>query len=203
MEKIMEPASWFATLFYKPAWFAQAMVYTLPWMISTRYSVTTPRALKFVQTLRTSPPPFPTDNLKVGAAGFCWGGKHTVILAQDAPSSRVHRHESQINSAKLEPLLDCAFTAHPSFINVPGDIQAVTIPLSVAIGQEDMAMKAPHIQDMKRILEAEKLVDHEVNIIPGAKHGFAVRTRPDDSHEMECAERAEVQAVEWFTKWFA
>ena len=126
-----------------------------------------------------------------------------MLLSQDDPSSRVHRHESQINSATLEPLIDCAFTAHPSYIDVPNDIEAITIPISVAVGNEDMTMKAPLIQQMKEILEVKKRGDHEVNILPGAKHGFAVRTHPDDEHEMECAEKAEVQAIEWFTRWFA
>jgi len=56
---------------------------------------------------------------------------------------------------------------------------------------------------MKEILEVKKKGDHEVNIIPGAKHGFAVRTHPDDKHQMECADKAEKQAVEWFGRWFA
>lgn len=66
-------------------------------------------------------------------------------------------------------------------------------------------MKAPLIAQMKDILEekARKVDQFEVNIIPGAKHGFAVRTRPEDKHQMECAERAEEQAVAWFARWFA
>lgn len=66
-----------------------------------------------------------------------------------------------------------------------------------------MAMKGPQIQEMKDILEVKKKGDHEVNIIEGAKHGFAVRTHPDDKHQMECADKAERQAVEWFGRWFA
>jgi dienelactone hydrolase len=126
-----------------------------------------------------------------------------MFLAHDTPSSRVHRHSSQKSSSTLEPLIDCAFTAHPSSIVVPGDVAAITIPTSVAVGEEDMAMKGPQIQQMKEILEVKKKGDHEVNIIPGAKHGFAVRTHPDDKHEMECADKAERQAVEWFGRWFA
>lgn len=202
IDKIMEPASWFATFFYKPIYVLQAMIIAIPWKIKTRISVTKASVFSFIQALRTSPPPFPTNNLKIAAAGFCWGGKHTILLAQDAPSSRVHRHESQINSATLEPLIDCAFTAHPSYIDVPNDIEAITIPISVAVGDEDAAMKASLIKQMKEILEAKKKGDHEINIIPGAKHGFAVRTHPDDKHEMECAEKAEAQAIEWFTRWF-
>ena len=126
-----------------------------------------------------------------------------MLLAHDTPSSRIQRHSSQLNSTSLSPLIDCAFTAHPSNIDVPADVDAITVPTSVAIGENDMAMKAPLIQQMKKILEVKKKGDHEVVIIEGAKHGFSVRTHPDDKHEMECAEKAEVQAVEWFTRWFA
>jgi dienelactone hydrolase len=202
MDKIIKPASWFETFVYKPLYVLRTLVMAIPWMIKTRFSVTKPRVFSFVQTLRTSPPPFPTKNLKIGAAGFCWGGKHVFLLAADTPSSRVHRHESQINSAALEPLIDCAFTAHPSYINVPADVEALAIPTSVAIGDKDMAMKPPLIQQMKEILEVKKKGDHEVNILPGAEHGFAVRTHPEDKHQMDCAEKAEDQAISWFTRWF-
>jgi dienelactone hydrolase len=200
----MEPASWFTTFVYKPVYVFQTMRIAIPWKISTRISITHPVVISFFQALRTSAPPFPTANLKIGAAGFCWGGKHTMLLAQDSPSSRVHRHdESQTNSGTLEPLIDCAFTAHPSYLGIPTDIEEISIPISVAVGDEDVQMKLPQIQQMKEILEAKKEGGHEVVVFPGAKHGFAVRNHPDDKREMECAEKAEVQAIEWFTRWFA
>jgi len=85
---------------------------------------------------------------------------------------------------------------------VPKDIEAVTLPLSVAVGEDDMALKGPLIMQMKEILEAKK-EEHEVVIMPGAKHGFAVRTNPEDKLQMEYAEKAEEQAISWFSKWFA
>jgi dienelactone hydrolase len=201
-DKIKKPASWFTTLFYKPIWILQTAAIVLPWFFKNRPSVAKPRIFTFFQALRTSPPPFPTSNLKIGAAGFCWGGKYTIQLAADTPSSKVIRHESQVSSPALETLVDCAFTAHPSMVSVPKDIEAVTVPLSVAVGNEDMAMSGPLIQQMKAILEKKK-DDHEVIIMPGAKHGFAVRTNPKDPLQMECADKAEVQAIDWFSRWFA
>src|ERR1700709_1567649 len=118
MDKIMEPGSWFNAFVWKPLYVLQAMIKGIPWKYRARYSVTEPRVFSFVKALRTSPPPFETNSLKIGAAGFCWGGRHTLLLAADTPSSRVYRHESQVNSSALEPLIDCAFTAHPSSVEV-------------------------------------------------------------------------------------
>lgn len=136
-------------------------------------------------------------------AGFCWGGKYTFLLCADTPSSRVHCHESQLTAATLQPLVDCGFAAHPSMVNVPADVEAVTLPLSVAIGNDDMAMKGPLIKQMEEILTIKKKGDHEVNIMPGAKHGFAVREDPNDKFQAECADKAEAQAIAWFARWFA
>lgn len=203
-DKIKKPASWFTTLFYKPFWIAQAMAMVIPWMFKNREAVCKPRTFNFFKALRTFPPPFPTNNLKIGAAGFCWGGRYTILLAHDTPSSRVRRNESQTSSsAALQPLIDCGFTAHPSMVSMPKDIENVNVPLSVAVGNEDIAMKGELILQMKEILEVKKKGDHEVVIMPGAKHGFAIRVDPKDPLQLEYAEKAEVQAIEWFSRWFA
>ncbi|KAG4430230.1 hypothetical protein IFR05_014286 [Cadophora sp. M221] len=205
MEKLMEPASLLTSILYKPLYAFQAMYYAIPWLITTRPSVCRPRILKFFKDLRTSPPPFETASLKIGVCGFCWGGQYTFMLAKDLPSARVKRYESQTSAStkNLEPLVDCAFTAHPSFVKVPGDVEAVTLPLSVAVGETDMAMSGPLIRQMKEILEVKKKGDNEVVVMPGAKHGFAVRAVPEDGVQRDWADKAETQAIEWFTKYFA
>lgn len=202
MDKITAPASWFTTLFYKPLYVLRAMTLFIPWLYRVRSSVVKPRLLSFFKSLRLSPPPFPTSNLKIGAAGFCWGGKYTIELCGNAPSTRVVRHPEQSSSTALEPLIDCGFTAHPSNVSMPIDIQKVELPLSVSVGNEDMAMKGTLIMQMKDILE-KKGSHHEVVILPGAKHGFAIRSHPEDKLQMDYAEKAEVQAIDWFRRWFA
>jgi len=203
VEKIMKPASWFTTLFIKPILIIRAMLVAIPFFIKNRPAVMKPCVFKFFQDLRSSPPPFPTNSLKIGAAGFCWGGKHAVLLAQDTPSSRVPAYNEATGTADgpLTPLIDCAFTAHPSLLNVPADIDAVTRPLSVSVGNEDMALKPNFIVKMRDILE-KKGDDHECVILPGAKHGFAIRMDPKDEVQMGHAATAEKQAIDWFTKWF-
>ncbi|KFY23050.1 hypothetical protein V493_06135 [Pseudogymnoascus sp. VKM F-4281 (FW-2241)] len=194
MHFITAPASWYTTIFEKPIYILQAIQHMVPFGIRCRESVAKPRIFEFVRALRTSPD---TANLKIGAAGFCWGGLYTVKLAQDTPSSRVHRYGSE--AGEVKPLIDASFTAHPSLLKVPSDIVGVTVPLSIAVGDVDFIMKLPDVEKSKSILE-KKGDDHEVVIYPGAKHGFAVRGDPKDPKQKEFAEQAEEQAIKWFSK---
>jgi len=206
MDKITGSASIFETVVYKPVYIVKALMHAIPWKNKTNAALTHPGVVSFIQSLRTSAPPFQTGDLKIGVAGFCWGGKHAFMLAADKPEFRVVRHESQARAGegKEERLVDAVFTAHPSYIDVPGDCEQVSVPMSVAVGDADMAMKAPLVMKMKGILEGKNVggeKNYVVEVIKGAKHGFAVRTHPDDEEEMKAAENAEVQAVEWFRKW--
>jgi dienelactone hydrolase len=201
MEKLDAPSSWFTTIFYKPFYILRAASLAIPFLIRNRISVAKPRVFNFVQALRTSPPPFPTNSLKIAAAGFCWGGKYTVLLAQDTPSSRVVPYSPPgTNALPLSPLIDCAFMAHPSMLKVPEDINEISVPISIAVGENDQAL-GKDVFVVKEILEVKKKGDHEVNILEGAKHGFGVRT-VDDKFQWECSAKAETQAVEWFKRWF-
>lgn len=201
VDAIMEPSSWFTTLVYKPFYIVKAITLAAPMLYYATISATKGTVLKFVQDMRTSPPPFATDNLKVGAAGFCWGGKHCFLLAADNEADRVGRHESQTNAGKPQTLLDCVFTAHPSALEVPKDAEAVVVPTSLCIGDVDMALGIESVNKVKDILEAKEQGMHEVVVLPGAKHGFAVRSHPDDEYEMACAGKAEKQALAWFERW--
>lgn len=81
---------------------------------------------------------------------------------------------------------------------VPGDIEPVKIPLSVAIGDEDFAMGIGKVREVKGILEGKGEGRYEVVIYEGAKHGFANRGDLRDGKGREEAGRAEDQAVRWF-----
>jgi dienelactone hydrolase len=165
----------------------------IPFFATNRQSVVMSRLISVITTIRTSPE---TSSLKLGAAGFCWGGKYAFLLAHDAPSSRISIDGS------LQPLIDCAFTAHPSMLSVPADVENVRQPMSVAVGDTDMALSTEGIRTMETILK-KKGGDHEVVILDGAKHGFAVRIDPKDELQNKYADVAEKQAIAWFTKWLA
>lgn len=182
LHDLVSPASWLYTFLVKPLLVARALVTFGPFMYRTRPAVSMPRVVDFITALRTSPPPFPTSSLKIGAVGICWGGYHTVQLCNDVPATRSSRYGEA--SDDKQSLIDCGFTAHPSNVVVPDHILNVHIPLSVAVGETDMAMKGPKVQEMKMILEVKNKGDHVVNIIPGAKHGFSVRSDPEDKHQV-------------------
>lgn len=205
MHTVLEKSSWIHTVFVKPFLALYAMYHVIPWMMTCTPAKTEAGMLKFFKALRTSPSPFETKRLKIGAAGFCWGGKHTVTLAKDESRHRVGRHPSQTlsSSSDPEPLIDAAFVAHPTFIKVPDDIHPIRIPISWSVGEADLQMKRADIREVKSILENKKRGEHEVRLIPGAAHGFGNRTHPEDEVAMVAAERAEEQAVAWFSKWFA
>ena len=156
----------------------------VPFFITNRQSVVQSRITKFLTGIRSSPD---TGNLKIGAAGFCWGGKYTFLLTHDTSP---------------HPLIDCAFAAHPSLLSVPADVERVHLPLSVAVGDEDMALSKKNIRTLEAVLTKKKgQGEHEVVVLQGARHGFAVRVEPGDELQERYAGVAERQAIAWFTRW--
>src|SRR5687767_13583900 len=91
MDTIMAKGSWYDTLINKPKAMIQAMPLVIPWYRNTKIPDTHPGIVSFLQAVRTSPLPFPTPDLKIGVAGFCWGGKHAMLLARSPPASHVAR----------------------------------------------------------------------------------------------------------------
>jgi dienelactone hydrolase len=157
----------------------------VPFRIYTRPAVTTPRTVKFFRDLRKAE----AKDLPLGVAGFCFGGFFVFQLAKDP--ERVDG----------KPLIDCGFTAHPSFLTVPKDGEEAKLPVSVSIGDDDMALKSDKAYELQKVFEKNP-VEHEMVIIPGVKHGFAVRWNPHDEKENKHAQEAEDQAVNWYKKHF-
>ncbi|EAQ93765.1 hypothetical protein CHGG_02000 [Chaetomium globosum CBS 148.51] len=197
----------------------------LLFLFRTRQSVAHPRVLSFVTALRaanttTTSPFLPAPN-KIGIAGFCWGGLHAVLLTHDTPRNRI----VDGNGGAGQPLIDCAFTAHPSLLSFPGHIEGVVRPLSVANGDDDRYMGREKMGVLVRVLEGKNEVDaggevgaggvegggedkasgprYEAVVYPGAKHGFAVRGDKADPMQRNRGEQSEDQAVRWFQRWFA
>ncbi|KAL8801559.1 MAG: hypothetical protein Q9200_006914 [Gallowayella weberi] len=172
-----------------------------PFIYLTRASVTTPLVISFFSSLRSS------THLPVFAAGFCWGGLYAIVLT----------HASSTAKDSGTPLIDAAFVAHPSNLTLPADIEKVERPLSICQGTKDFVLDLKGVRVIEGIFEAKNQSTkkekgagnedagsrYEIQVLEGAKHGFAVRGNPNDSAEMDQAQRAEDQAVGWFGKWIA
>ncbi|KAL9022377.1 MAG: hypothetical protein Q9185_000493 [Variospora sp. 1 TL-2023] len=165
----------------------------LPWLYYNRVAVSWPRVVDFFKALRES-----TD-LPIGAVGFCWGGLHVVKLC----------HGSETLNGK--PLIDVGYTAHPSNLTLPSDIESVRLPLAIDQGTADFVLNMAGVDTIRGIFErknsvveeSKEMPKFEIKTVDGAKHGFAVRCDRDNSEEAAQEQIAETHAVEWFGKWFA
>ncbi|KAI8276054.1 hypothetical protein K4K60_008122 [Colletotrichum sp. SAR11_57] len=164
-DRIASEKSWLYKLFYLyPVGAATMIRYFVPLLLATRAGVLVPRIANFLRALRLDPPsPLPRPStsrsasadgaggetsasaaakgLKIGVAGFCWGGKYAIQLAQGTAGPFGE-----------ERLIDIAYTAHPSMVSVPGDLEKVALPLSIANGDDDMMMPRAKMALAKDIL---------------------------------------------------
>jgi dienelactone hydrolase len=182
MDFVMGKASIFATLFIKPIKLLQVLSHFIPFFFLARKKNAYPRIENFVINLRKDPA---NADYKVGTVGFCWGGLHALTLGAGTPTA--------------PPLVDAVFVAHPSF-STSKEVAAVNVPLSLIIGDKDAVMSLSEVKKGEAALN-KKSDDHEIVIVPGAKHGFAVRGDPSDPKQADFAVQALNQALAWFKKW--
>lgn len=188
---LLAPGLW--NQLYKVVHAVYVARYLLPFMYYNRKAVARPKVFKFLQDLRKNE----AANLPVGVAGFCWGGQHVAELCWN---------EQKTPDGKR--LVDCGFTAHPSMLAYPDDLNKVVLPLSIAASEFDMQMSPEQAKETEGILKAKTAktkddgIVHEFVMYPGVHHGFAVRADEDDKAEAAAGKKAEEQAVAWFSKWF-
>ncbi|KAK4143933.1 protein AIM2 [Dichotomopilus funicola] len=174
-------------------------------LFRNRASVTQPRIRGFLAAERKSAPTTP-----IGVAGFCWGGLHAVLLTHDVPHNKVTVGGDGVSGGQEYPLIDCSFTAHPSLLSLPKDIEQVVKPLSVANGSLDDHFGPEKVKILEEVLDRKNREagleagdkKYESVVYPGGKHGFAIRGDRTDPEIREKGEQSEAQAVEWFKRWF-
>jgi dienelactone hydrolase len=173
----------------KPYQVGAVLMSAIPFKTANDFPKSWPKVTSWLEALRKSP----EGNLPVGAAGFCWGGKHTVNLC----------HGFKTGTGRN--LIDAGFTAHPSSLDIPTEIEKVRLPLAIAHAEKDMALKAAQFETIKEVLEKlkkEESVESECIQYDGATHGFAVRA-DERKDEAKQAADAEEQAIKWFQTHFA
>jgi dienelactone hydrolase len=154
-------------------------------MYFNRFGISWPIVKSFFAAVRQNE----GAQLPIGAAGFCWGGKHTVNLA----------HGAEVDG---KPLINAGFTGHPSLLSIPREIEKIKIPVSFALAELDVIVKKPQIEQIKNIMESEDKVG-EVKVYYGAGHGFCVRADHLVKDAEQKATEAEDQALDWFNRHFA
>lgn len=129
--------------------------------------------------------------LPVGAAGFCWGGKHVALLARD---------DTKTNDT---PLIGAGFTGHPSMLLMPDDIENIKLPVSFAIGDKDSHLPLEVVSKIREIVEAKPEGQRgEVVLYTDCNHGFCVRADISFEDVAKQAAAAEDQCIRWFNRQF-
>lgn len=105
----------------------------IPFFFLCRDSVARPKIADFLRALKTKSHP----DLPIGTAGFCWGGKWVTELCWDAEMNRTKDGERTTC---------CGFTAHPSRLAYPGDVEKVRLPYSVAAAEIDFMMSSVSVE---------------------------------------------------------
>lgn len=166
------------------------------------------RLYPFLAAIRTDPAT--RAPLPVAAAGFCWGGYWAFQLAADPAEADGADGEDVGKEGKKKhvPLVDAVFTAHPSNMRVPEDVEAVRLPLSVAAAEFDARFPREQVDVARGILERkgreeEGANKHEVVWYEGCHHGWAIRGNKENEVEGRKGLEAEEQALRWFEARFA
>lgn len=187
--KVLATKTWW-DIIKKPYDVAWAIYGFVPFLIQNRWGQAMPIVKSYFEAVREANPSLP-----IAASGFCWGGRHAIVLANGlrTPSGKLYS--------------DANFAAHPSNVVMPDDFKGVTMPLSIAEGTEDFVFSLKEAQEAEAILREKKdkgvVKFAEVVYYEKAGHGFAVRADPDTKEAVEKAAQSVLQAVNFFDKVFA
>jgi dienelactone hydrolase len=98
--------------------------------------------------------------------------------------------------------VDAAYACHPSLLSIPADLEAVTKPLSLAVGDKDSLLDMKSVEQIKDALQ-KKGVPTEVKVYEDQVHGFALRSDWSSDKDKKAMDDAEKQGIEWFKKHLA
>ena len=121
-----------------------------PWLVKHREAVSKPLIDGFVNTVRKTP-----GTNKVGAIGFCWGGRYAILQAHG---------QLKDGSGSDVGGVDAAYACHPSLVAIPADFDPVTKPLSLALGTKDSLLDVASIGKIQDTLAKKTDVPHEIQV---------------------------------------
>ncbi|KAL9612809.1 MAG: hypothetical protein Q9167_002592 [Letrouitia subvulpina] len=162
------------------------------WLPKHREGVTRPLIDGFVNTVRMTPG---TD--KVGAIGFCFGGRYAVLQA--------HGQSKDASGSSVGSVggVDAAYACHPSLVTIPGDFEPVSVPLSMAQGTRDSLLDMASVGKIQDILAQKTQVPHEIRLYEDQVHGFTLRSDWSNEKDKKAMDDATQQGIEWFEKYLS
>ena len=92
---------------------------------------------------------------KVGAIGFCWGGRYAILQA--------HGQEKSGAGSSIGGV-DAAYACHPSLVAIPGDFEPVMKPLSFALGSKDSLLDEGSVGKIQDLMAKKTEVPHEIRV---------------------------------------
>jgi len=149
-----------------------------PWLVKHREAVTKPLIDSFISAVRKVP-----GTGKVGAIGFCWGGRYAILAAHGE--------------------VDAAYACHPSLVAVPADFDPIAKPISLAVGDSDSLLDNKTVGQIQDILAKKTNLPHELRIYEDQVHGFALRSDWSSDKDKKAMDESEKQGIEWFQKYLA
>jgi dienelactone hydrolase len=121
---------------------------------------------------------------KLGTIGYCWGGRHSLLIAGGEQPAGV----------------DAAVMCHPSLVAVPADIEHVDRPTLWVFADDDRLYTEAMITQTREILEKHGQ-SFSMHHFPGTQHGFAARGNENDEVARKARDDAFDLAVEFFKKY--
>jgi len=153
-----------------------------PWLVKHREAVTLPLVQAAVRSLRED-----KDVGKIGAVGFCFGGRYAILLTH----------------GDAETPVDAAVANHPSSVAFPKEIDAIEKPIQINVGDSDSMMSLKDIDTTKGSFLKRVDAPHDINVFKGAVHGFAVRGDSNEEFEKKNKDVAAHKTIEFMKKYLA
>jgi carboxymethylenebutenolidase len=97
----------------------------------------------------------------MGVLGFCYGGRMAMLLGARARD------------------LDAVAAYHPGTVFTAAEIARLSVPVQIHCGLADEDVSLAQVRSLEAMLRAQH-TPVEVNLYPGAKHGFLAYTRPEN-----------------------
>lgn len=103
-----------------------------------------------------------------------------------------------VKLAKFE-CIQAGVILHPGRITVD-EINEVAIPIALLGAEIDKYFPVEEFKHIGSILSAKREVDSLVKLFPGVRHGWTLRYNPDDESEVQLAEEAHTDMLNWLSK---